>query len=175
MKRVLLPLVIAAGLFVPAAVQADAVASRREPCPLGAKAELSHTGPWCQPTTCTTDANCPMNEYDALPRHAMVCRPAVALCVGSRDMTWSRGSPGGKPVLVPEAVSSCGDHGECPMHSTCETARRCVDVEDLKAAETAKAIKCSCQVGAQRGDTELAALFAGALVLGARRRATRRR
>ena len=107
--------------------RADAVNAPPEDCAPGAVGRTSHSGQWCAPTTCTTDADCtPANIGYQRGEHRYACRDA-ALCV--QDETYVPGgrNPDRTPRTRPVARGACVGGG-CAAPARCERAMRCVDV-----------------------------------------------
>lgn len=106
---------VLAALVAPRAARADAVMPPPKDCPTGARGQTSHNGPWCAPTTCAADKDCPSGE---------ICREQ-ALCVSTETVPSQSGWSWGKPISLSTAHATC-DKGAACAKGTCETARRCV-------------------------------------------------
>src|SRR5262245_44352945 len=92
---------------------ADAVMPPPDNCPPGSVGEASHNGPWCRPTTCTTDADCDKlrtYEQPAVPR---VCREQP-LCIESRTEPNRSGWRSREPITRQLALSTCSSGASCP-------------------------------------------------------------
>ncbi len=104
-----------AAVALPRVAHADAVMGPPKDCPVGARGQTSHNGPWCAPTTCADDTKCPSGE---------VCREQ-ALCVATETVPSRSGWSWGKPITLSTAYGTC-DKGAACAKGTCEVALRCV-------------------------------------------------
>jgi MYXO-CTERM domain-containing protein len=176
-KRALTWPVLAAGLLGAPAAYADAVPQAPETCPPGTIGQSSHAGPFCRVTTCSTDADC--ERWSA--RKQYVCRRVAPVCVGEMDVSAPHMRvPDAGRGTTKVADAACGPGGTCSPGWTCETASRCVDADGPAAAGpsggtgTGKS-GCGCRVGAEQGGDVVAAIGAGALLVGIARRRRERR
>ena len=115
-----------ATLFAASSVHADAVMSPPADCPPGAVGATSHNGPWCRPTTCTSDADCVGvdRRFDG-QAPARVCREQP-LCIETRSEPSHSGWSHGKPFERIFAHGVCPAGTTCTAPASCETAKRCV-------------------------------------------------
>lgn len=153
---------------------ADAVPPPPEGCPAGSLGNTGHLGPWCEPTTCVTDSDCPEPGTWRAPRSGepLVCREQ-SLCVERRAL------PGGSPPFRADtrgggerliAAGVCGGPQGCAAPARCETAKRCVVAG---AAGTSRG--CGCSMAADRPSAAWIAASTLLVVWSARRRNRRRR
>lgn len=106
--------------------RADAVMPPPADCPPGAAGATSHNGPWCSPTTCSTDADCAGvgAQFDARAP-ARVC-VEQALCVEAREEKSQSGWSHGQPFARTFAHGVCSAEVPCAAPAKCEAAKRCV-------------------------------------------------
>ena len=120
---------------------ADAIPIGFDDCPRGSFNRNTHSGTWCEPTTCTDDSDC---------GSAQVCSlDAIALC--TETQTVPCGGRGGFGTGCTETRTTvhhpCGANDGCAL-GTCETVRRCADQRtDVKVPSTPK----GCQTSALGG------------------------
>lgn len=106
---------------------ADAIMGPPTDCPPGAAGVSSHSGAWCEVTSCTSDADCTASRWD---KKELVCASA-SLCV--REEKYVRSSRVYRPDAAPNFVTrrvaqkTCSAGGACDeSEAKCETAMRCV-------------------------------------------------
>lgn len=109
------------------AARADAVAGPPASCPPGSRGETSHNGPWCDPTTCKTDADCGKST-SAWEKN--VCRD-LPLCVETRTEPSQSGWTWGTPITRRIAVGPCDTNNLCAAPAVCESEKRCVKTRTL--------------------------------------------
>lgn len=102
-------------LLLPATALADVVPSPPTDCPNGSHGRTGHAGPWCNPTTCTTDADC--------REEGTACREA-ALCVETEEYRMG-GWAGDQRSTREVAHGACGADGQC-AEGECRRAKYCV-------------------------------------------------
>lgn len=109
-----LPTLVAILLLCAATAHADAVPPPPADCPDGSHGRTGHAGPWCNPTTCTTDADC--------REEGTSCREA-ALCVTTQE--YRMGGWAGEQRSTREmAHGPCRD-GQC-AEGECRRAKYCM-------------------------------------------------
>lgn len=125
-SRVLL--VVAMGT-VSAPAGADAVGPPPKECPRGALPRSDHGGPFCHPSTCDSNEDCPGQSdiYPRLETSDYACKNDVKLCVAKDDA----GGRGG-PYQRDTAFGSCETDADCENEAKCMAARRCVVGETTK-------------------------------------------
>jgi len=105
--------------------RADVVFHGTKPCPPGSYDETDHCGPWCEPTTCSSDDDCkPIRDHISGKKVERSCREA-GLCVEDEKVEacggWGRGT-----VERKVARGSCTSEGDCKAPATCRVTKRCV-------------------------------------------------
>lgn len=155
-------------------VFADAVPSPPKNCPRGATGETSHTGQWCAPHACQSDADC-KDIWGGAGYVAGRCE-RTSLCVGRTMIPNHRRLP--EPdgaVLMHErtyAVSACSGGGTCEGDAKCETAQRCVlaTAPPPDAGGTSRGCGCGKTTAGPKTNA-LVGLVVGAWLLRRKRRA----
>lgn len=121
-------LLLLALVLAPArAARADAVSGPPSSCPPGARGATSHNGPWCEPTTCKTDADCGKSTSSW---EKNVCREQP-LCVETRSEPSQSGWTWGAPITRRIAHGVCDENNLCTPPSVCEIEKRCVTTRTL--------------------------------------------
>ena len=174
------PLRLVLALLTATALSTVAATVRADDCPLGSTEKHEGDFTWCEPSVCDSDISCPKGS---------ICRP-VPLCVEIGALDAGASDAGGARLLVRQR---CGANKSCPQNTTCSDKSRCItlaqaDKAGLTTASTGAASSaspaatdppkkaCGCDVpGKQRDAGSAGALLAlaGAVVIGARRRARR--
>lgn len=120
--------VVLAGVSTSLPAFADAVPGPPEDCPPGSYGETSHSGQWCQPSTCKTDDECKSldNHWARKKSGPHVCR-SQALCVLRTKVR-----PGGRSgfrnpgAMIDREVAQSDCNKGCSGGATCERVKRCV-------------------------------------------------
>lgn len=119
--------VVLAGVSLPLPAFADAVPSPPDDCPSGSYGETSHSGQWCQPSTCKTDEDCKSldNHWARKKSGPHVCR-SQPLCI-----LHTKVRPGGRggfrnPDPIDRAIARSDCSKGCTGGATCERVKRCV-------------------------------------------------
>jgi MYXO-CTERM domain-containing protein len=139
---------------------ADAVAPPPTDCPNGTHGESSHTGPYCAPQTCSSDADCSGGQ---------TCRE-LAMCIAQQAcgglMLDAGPYPDGgfPPPCRFDAVHGLCNAGAACTTGTCETRRVCA------APEPSASPGCGCRAGAGGSIAGALAVIALGLAIAARRR-----
>ena len=127
MRRSPLVFFVLAAVSVPLPALADAVPSPPENCPPGSYGETSHSGQWCQPSTCKTDDDCKSldNHWARKKSGPHVCR-SQPLCI-----LHTKVRPGGRggfrnPNPIDREVAQSDCNKGCTGVATCERVKRCV-------------------------------------------------
>ena len=115
MNRLLAMLVAGCTLALPTVGLADAVPSPPTNCPDGSHGRTGHAGPWCNPPSCTTDADC--------REEGTTCRDA-ALCVETEQYRMG-GWAGDQQATREVAHGPCGADGQCST-GQCRQAKHCM-------------------------------------------------
>lgn len=102
-------------LALPTTALADVVPSPPTDCRDGSHGRTGHAGPWCNPTTCTTDADC--------REEGTTCREA-ALCVQTQEYSVG-GWAGDQRSTRDIAHGPCGANGQC-AEGECRRAKYCM-------------------------------------------------
>lgn len=170
--RTLVTPVLAATILSVSTFSSSAFAAPPTDCPPGSVGKEEGTFQWCEPTVCTTDADCLGGSS--------VCR-SLPLCVEVGSV--ADGAAGSKRLVVAGACVKKGTAYECPAQTTCLEGKRCVEktkadqmgilVEDAGLpAEPPKKSVCGCSVpGVATSDAAwIAPLGAIAIALVRRRR-----
>lgn len=95
-----------------AVVSVSSIASAEIECPPGTTRKSDGPDVWCEPSVCSTDAQCGAGE---------VCK-AVPLCVEIGQKKSAAGDAG--QLLM--ARQKCGPDKGCPASTTCLTGTRCL-------------------------------------------------
>jgi len=119
---------------------ADVVMGPPRDCPPGAVGDTSHNGPWCRPTTCTSDAECVgVGARFDQQAPARVCREQP-LCIETRSERSQSGWSHGKPFERTLAHGVCAAGSTCTAPASCETVKRCVEPATPAAEPPAPAV-----------------------------------
>lgn len=168
---------IAMGIVLgPALARADEIMPPPAACAPGTLRMSSHHGPWCEDTTCASDADCAGHEGARVCRRVGVCVPPGTRAIGVQTAESPRGS---YPVPGRTTSGACrGPDAPCPDETTCEVALRCVLPSEAAAPEAAggggtrppqthgpQARGGGCAIA--RGGSAPDAIVLGAIVLGA--------
>ncbi len=175
MRVLALSLVASTLSLLPSAARADV------DCPTGSRKKTEGANEWCEPSVCTTDAQCLPGE---------LCKP-VSLCVEIGHLkSTSAATPDAGDRLM--ARQRCGPDRACPASTNCLDGNRCITKSDAEkmgllaaaapsassgtsagASGDAGGKKCGCRVpgGASSSGGALAvSLLAAAAVVARRRR-----
>jgi len=147
--------------------RADAIGPPPADCPRGAAGSSSHSGQWCEPTTCAGGATCTSEQ---------TCEPQ-GLCVTTQTYTVD----GRLAVDQPReqrsrqiAVSACDAGDACADGSACVVTNRCVRAS-LADAFQPKNAGCGCALASRASSAAGACLaLAGVAALLAARGKRRR-
>lgn len=96
------------------AARADVVDEPPPNCPAGTQANTCHSGPFCAPIKCSTDAEC---------TGGATCQDTKG-CIGSIDC----GGGDSMPVPTPTLSALCPDSSICGPGETCEAIKLCLPV-----------------------------------------------
>jgi hypothetical protein len=120
-----------------AIARADAVAPPPTGCPRGTHGESSHTGPYCAPALCTTDADC---TGGATCQDETMCIAQQA-CGGLGFDAGPFPDGGFPPPCMFDSVHGLCESGGACTTGTCSTRRVCA------AAAPAPSAGCACSIG----------------------------